>query len=142
MAGPAAVLVLNPLQVFRHLLVPLLPFFAALGQERLTDVHVTQELLAAVGAEASDELLVVQLVNQSFNRGFVGLFDLSEVIQIFLRLCLVILIGFGVGEDAFGFALAGKVGVDGFLQGVAFGGAVVDANARISWRSRAARRRS
>src|SRR6266852_6114258 len=131
MAGPAAVLVLNPLEVFRHLLVPLLPFLAALGQEGLTDVHVTEELLAAVGAEAGDELLVVQFLDQPRDGRVVVLFDLGKVIQIFLGFGLIFLVGFAIGEDSFGFALPGKVGVDRFLQGASFGRAVVNAHAGV-----------
>src|SRR5581483_3431824 len=47
-ARPAAVLVLDAGQVVRDGLVPLRPLVAALDDQRLTDVQVAEELLAAV----------------------------------------------------------------------------------------------
>src|SRR5881396_701424 len=51
-ARPAAVLVLDAVQVVGDGLVPLLPFGAALNQQRLADVHEAEEFLAAVGTES------------------------------------------------------------------------------------------
>src|SRR2546428_8270526 len=48
-AAPASVGVLDSVDVFGHLLVPLLPLRSTFYYHALTDSHVTQELLAPVG---------------------------------------------------------------------------------------------
>src|SRR5207244_9153265 len=102
LAGPTAVLVLNPIQVLGHLLIPLLPVLAAFDQQRLADVHVAEELFAAIGAKPGDELFVIELLDQSSDSGLVCLFDFGKTLQIFLGLGLVLLRGFPIGQDALG----------------------------------------
>src|SRR5438874_11863729 len=43
-ARPTAVGVLDAAEILGHRLVPVLPFLAALGQQRLADLHVAEEL--------------------------------------------------------------------------------------------------
>jgi len=60
MAGPAAVVILDAVQVSGDFFVPFDPVLAALDDETFADVHVTEEFLAAVGPEAGDESGVIQ----------------------------------------------------------------------------------
>src|SRR5260370_34211382 len=135
LARPAAVLVLNAVEVVGDLLVPLLPFLAALDEKRFADVHVAEELFAAVGAEAGDELLVAQLLDQPLRGGFIGFLHLGEIVQVLFGFVFRFLGGAFVGKDFASLFLAQAIGVDGVLQAGVFRGAVINADAGVARRA-------
>src|SRR5439155_3039907 len=125
LAGPTAVLVLNAIQVLGDLLIPLLPVLAAFDQQRLADVHVAEELFAAIGAKAGDELFVIELLDQSSDSGLVCLFDFGKMVKVFLGLGVVLLRGFSIDQDALGVHSAKPVGVAGIFLSASLDGPVV-----------------
>ena len=59
-----------------------------LDQQRLADVHVAEELLAAVGAEALDERLVIQARTRPSTATFWTVSGFLQPAQLQLRLLL------------------------------------------------------
>ncbi len=66
MTGPASILILNPVEISRDLFIPLFPFLAAFDDQTFADIHITEEFLAAVGAETGNKLLFIQFFYNRF----------------------------------------------------------------------------
>ena len=81
-ARPTAVAVLHAEEVFGDRLVPGLPGLVALDHQAFADVQVAEEFLAAVGAEAGDELLVVEPGDDGLLGGGLVLLGGGEGLQL------------------------------------------------------------
>src|SRR5262245_16692912 len=94
MAGPASLPVLHADQRLGHYLVPFFEVGSALHEERLSNVHEAEELLAAVGTEALDEVVVSEIFDDRPRCVLAQLFEL---------------VGFLDGRLGFFFLLFGRV---------------------------------
>src|SRR5262245_63285102 len=85
MAGPASIFVLNLRDGLAGLAVPLQPLVASLRKQRFADVHITQELFAAIIAKAFEKLLVADIRGDLLQRHCVGLLGIGDFLQLTSR---------------------------------------------------------
>ena len=124
MAGPTTVSVLDAVEVLGDPAVPLGPVVAALDDEAFADVHVAEELLAAVGAEPGHELLILQPADDRLLNLLTCDFSVGETIQLAPRFGALFIIG-GVLGDRFQFINTLSVTVRRILKRREIGGASV-----------------
>src|SRR5262249_16042195 len=121
-ARPAAVLVLDLVEVGGDGLVPLGPFVAALDQQRFADVHVAEELFPAVVAEALNEGLVGKLIDHGLLGGGLSLLGFLAVLDHRFGTVLVGLGSRRAVNDFLGLLFLHLAGVDRILAGAEVGG--------------------
>ena len=129
-AGPGAVGVLHALEVLGHPPVPVLPLLATLAQQRLADVQVAKELLAAVGAEAADKRGALELLVLVAHVGVVVGLHLVKVIDLLLRLHRLRRRQLAGRQGALQGHLLGQVAIDRLLPRPQVAGGAVQRHAR------------
>src|SRR5881397_2462138 len=77
MARPGAILVLDAVYVLGNRPVPLLPFRPSLSRQGFSNIHVTQKLFTAVGAESLDETVISEFL-------YDGGTSLRQIFPVFL----------------------------------------------------------
>src|SRR5213593_182344 len=122
MASPCAILVLNAIDVFADRPVPFFPFLASLDRQGVANIHVTQELFAAIGAEPLDKSIIPEFL---YNGGSClrQVFPVSlDPVQGQLRLFALRFIPRGL-EFGTNIPLAPSVGIFRILHGCEIAGA-------------------